>query len=182
MAKRKKTTKKRSTRRRSTAKAPRSRSSRKRGVNMAGMQGALMEIAKGVGGYVLVAKVVPMVLKQFPTTDKRIVYGGLTLASAALAIKGGRNLASVGIGAGITSGAMLLQQVAPNLLGTGAQGAIGRASYAGQQRMMRAAEMIKSNGLGGPRSSVITGTRSNVITGTPNAVITGSGYVDPCDY
>jgi hypothetical protein len=182
MAKRKKTTKRRTTKRRTTAKAPRRRSSRKSGMNMTGMQGALMEIGKGVLGYVLVAKAVPLVLKQFPTADKRMVYGGLTLASAALAIKGGRSMAAVGIGAGITSGAMLLQQVAPNLLGTGAQGAIGRASYAGQQRMQRAAEAIRSNSLGGPRSSVITGSRSSVITGDRSSVITGDGYIDPRDY
>ena len=182
MAKRKKTTKRRTTRRRSTAKAPRRRSSRKSGVNMAGMQGALTEIAKGVAGYVLVAKVVPMVLKQFPTADKRVVYGGLTLASAALAIKGGRNMATVGIGAGITSGAMLLQEVAPKLLASGSPQTVGRVSRDGQQRMLRAAEMIRSNGLGGPRSSVITGDRSSVITGDRSSVITGDGYIDPRDY
>lgn len=121
---------------------------------MAGMQGAVMEIAKGVLGAVIASKVLP----KIPVENVKARYAIGTALGAVLAVKGGRAAASIGIGMGIASGALLANEFMPNLLGPATTTAtVGRTTPAMQKRMQATANMIRQ-GLAGPRDQTMVGT------------------------
>jgi len=161
-------------RRAATRKTARRGRSRGR-VSQMSMGGALEEIAKGVLGAVLATKVAPMI----PIADTRIRNGAVAIAGGMLAMKS-REFRAIGLGMGIASGTLLLNDFFPNLLGpAGAVAGVGRLTPGTQRRMQAAAERIRA-GIAGPRGRTIMGNGSGgdfpvPVNGMRGKTIMGSG-------
>lgn len=152
---------------------------RKRGsTRRASMQGAFMEIAKGVLGAVIASKVLP----KIPVENPKLKYALGAGVGTLIAVKGGKELASVGIGMGIASGSLLANEFMPNLLGPSSTTPIGRVSSETQKRMVETAAKIRA-GIAGMRDRTIVGTGGGMepaVQGTRDRTIVGSGdYSDP---
>lgn len=162
-------------RRRSPVKAKGKRRSTRRGVVQAGFGGAAMTILAGVAGAVLATKVAPMLGKQ--VENKKLLYGILAAGGAFLTVKASGPLKAVGIGMGIASGTMLLNEVAPDLLATGAT--VGRLAPGTVYRMQAAADRMRQ-GINGYRQRTVVGTGTGPdfpqpVRGPRNRTVVGPG-------
>lgn len=169
MAKKKKAGARKSPARRSPAR--KKAGGRRRSVKRMDFTGAIVEVAKGVGGAVVAA----MVADKVPVKDPKMRYGLLTAAAAYGATKPGP-LRSVFIGASIGAGMKLAVEVFPKLqkqLGANAGAAgksIGRLDPATVRMMQEAASRMRT--INGPRNRTIVGNG-----GGPEAPqsVTGAG-------
>lgn len=171
MAKKKAAKKATLTRKRPAAKKAKRRTSRRAGAS--GFQATAMEVLKGIGGAVIVAKFGDKV----PVDNAKVRHGIITALGIYLATKPGA-LKSVGMGAAIAGGTMLATDLLPDLL-TPAPGTVGRVSPALMARMQAAAAQLRQ-GINGTRGRTIMGSGSGddfpqPVGGTRGRTIMGSG-------
>lgn len=166
-------------RRRPVAKKKATRRKSSRGM---GFGDVLLEVAKGVGGAVVVSKFGGMI----PVQNEKARNGILLGAGVLMARKPGA-LRSVGMGMAIASGTLLANSFVPNLLAPSSM-TIGRVSPETMRRMQMAAQNIRNGGrVNGYRSRTIVGTGqggdfAQPVNGARNRTIVGSGESNGFSY